>query len=160
MCSPDMSDRRPTSGLTLRCRSLNVRGEGMLTEILRGRAPLWKPFWLLLVLGSICLTVVFSVLESRTFLHLYLRAEACAPNPMKIAVFKAVVGNLFTAVAWFGVWRCAFNTRYRLLGYAARGLVLCSAAYFALRWFVFIRALSTPVGQDLLKTLANWSCPP
>lgn len=79
---------------------------------------------------------------------------------MKFAAFKAVVGNLFTAVAWFGIWRCAFNTRYRFLAYVVRGLVLCSAAYLVLRWFVFIRALSTPVGQDLLKSLANWSCPP
>jgi len=132
----------------------------MLLEILEGRAPLWKPFWLLFVLGSVCLAIAFGLLQSRVFLELVMTTQTCLPNPLKMAVFKAVVGHLFAFVAWFGVWRCAFNTKVRFFGYAARGLVLFSAAYLVLRWILLIRGLATPEGQQVLEFWANWTCRP
>lgn len=130
----------------------------MFVEIFSGRAPLWKPFWLLFVLGNACLGVVFGLLGSRVLIDLFMVTETCLPNPLTVAVFKGVVVLVFAAVAWVGVWRCAFNTKYRFFGYAARGLVLFSAAYLALRWLMLIRFIATPEGQQLLMFATSWPC--
>ncbi len=84
-------------------------------RIWHGGERLWKVYWVVGILGGWALATLIGSLIRGGFLTAFLGAGL------------AVIYAVFTGVA---IWRCAFNVRRPIWGYAARTIVLVSAIYF------------------------------
>lgn len=80
----------------------------LIKQFLSGELPLWKSFWLFGMLGK--------------FVFFFLVALILQPLGNQDFFQQAVAALAFAVgvLVWIGEWRCAVNTRYRLLGILMR----------------------------------------
>ncbi len=80
----------------------------MIKQFLSGKLALWKSFLIFGILGKFTLFFL-------TSLALHALAGQAIPA-LAVAVLALAAG----ALIWICEWRCAFNTRYRILGFLLR----------------------------------------
>lgn len=88
--------------------------ESYLGRVLGGKAPLWLVFW---PLGVGVLLILVPLLDNS---DIRLMADASSPY----AVFSAIVLFIIHVLVWIGIWRCAFNVKWRGWGWIARILLI------------------------------------
>jgi len=95
-----------------------------IVEAIRGRARLTKVFWGYCILGTVAIGVLlFGVFRA---------AIRFDPSPHHF-LLDAVTGVLFVAYflwAHVSLWTCAFNTKHRGWGYAARSYAVLVVIYY------------------------------
>lgn len=101
---------------------MSTRTAGFLRRHWRGEAKLWRAFWIFgTVIQAVTCFGAFGVMT-----------VSGAPEPLIYTVWVLALGySLWTNVA---TWRCAFNTAWRPLGYAAR---VCAVTWFLLFLAIF-----------------------
>ena len=94
---------------------IRPRSSNLVLRIWRGEERLWKVYWLVAIVGGWALSTLAGSLVRTGFLDELLGVALLAIY----AVFSGV-----------GVWRCAFNVKRPVWGYAARAIITVSAVYF------------------------------
>ena len=88
----------------------------LVLRVWRGDERLWKVYWLVAILGGWAFAILVGSMVRTGFLY----------DLLGLALLV-----IFAGYSGVGVWRCAFNVRKVIWGYAARTIIAVSLVYFA-----------------------------
>ncbi len=97
-----------------------MKEEGLMLEFLKkswnGSEKLWKVFWLYYFLVNIVLNIALKMLPG---------FFGSLPNLLAIPIMVIV----WAYIVWIlvSLWRCAFNTEWKVMGYVVRVIVVIFA---------------------------------
>jgi hypothetical protein len=94
---------------------IKPRSSNLVLRIWRGEERLWKVYWLVAMLGGWALATLVGAMVRTGFLY----------DLLGLALLV-----VFASFSGVGVWRCAFNVRKVIWGYAARTIIAVSLVYF------------------------------
>jgi hypothetical protein len=108
-------------------------------QVFKGRQRLSVVFWLYLIIGG-TMVVLAPELFAESLYGLGL--------PLWAFITYAILEGFYLLFVHFALWTCAFNTKYKILGYASR-LYVCVVLVACAYWFFVPHTTSTPKTEVL-----------
>lgn len=135
-----VSNPYSTSDVAVGAREPTVPAEAYLS----GTKPLWKAFWIVLVLGNVLLSLLmhmalaYARAAQPSLIHLLYEYR----NPWWLTQF--LFFGTYASFAWVSVWRCARNTGAKYWSVMAKVVVVLHVCWllwfwcsFAMKWHLY-----------------------